>query len=255
MYRVLLYNIRAMLNGEDYFKALYHHSRTNGVVLMDKDGIIQEVNDAFTEAYGYQNDDLKSKHFRLLYTKEDQTLLRPEIEINTTLREGSSSDENYLVRKDGTPLWVTGESILVKAESELGILKVIHNIHAQKQLERYLLGSNEMLDHLFNSTTSGLLLLDGRLRTVKANAAFLKIFGRSEPIAEGSKLQEIGHPFWDDIEVKTDIRDVFTKGIKLKKEYIIGNDKNDFHKIEITSKMLSDHGEPEARLLVVIKEL
>lgn len=244
-----------MLNAEDYFKALYDHSRANAVILMDKDGIVQQVNKAFSEAYGYQNDELKSKHFRLLYTKEDQTLLRPEIEVNVTLREGTSSDENYLVHKDGTVVWVSGEAILVKAANETGILKIIHNIHAQKQLERYLLASNEMLEGLFNSTKSSLLLLDGRLRTVKANAAFLKMFSCPQSIVEGSKLQEIPHPFWKENEVKSDIRNIFIKGVRLKKEYVIGNDKKDFHKIEITSKMLSDDSNPETRLLLVIKEL
>ena len=244
-----------MLNGQDYFNAFYDRSRTNAIMLMDQDGIIQKVNDAFTEVYGYSNDDLKSKHFRLLYTKEDQVLLRPDIEINTVLREGTSGDENYLVHKDGTPVWVSGEAILVNANNETGILKIIHNIHAQKQLERYLLASDEMLEGLFNSTKSALLLLDGRLRTVRTNKAFLRMFNCPVPIVEGSKLQEIPHPFWSESEVKSDIRNIFTKGIKLKKEYIVGNDKTDFQKIEITSKMLSDGGNPETRLLLVIKVL
>lgn len=78
-----------MLKPEDYFNAFFKQSKTNGIVLMDTDGIIQEINEAFTQAYGYTNEDLVSKHNRVLFTEKDRTLLRPEIEINTTLRTGS----------------------------------------------------------------------------------------------------------------------------------------------------------------------
>lgn len=242
-----------MLKPKDYFTAIFNNSTTNGIVLMDGDGVIQKVNSAFTQTYGYTDEDIRSKHCRILFTEKDRTLLKPEIEINTTLRTGASSDENYIMHKDGTPIWVTGEAILVKTETATGIVKIIHNIHAQKQLERYLLASNQLLQDLFNSTASGLLLLDGRMRTVKANTAFLKMFNCPAAIAEGGKLQEIGHSFWSDNEVKQDIRIAVTRNENLKKEYIIADNEGRFSKIEIVSKILSEDGNPEKRILLMIK--
>lgn len=152
------------------------------------------------------------KHFRIFYIEKDQALLRPEIELNTTHREGSCSDENYLVHKDGTPLWVTGESILVKTANDTFIVKIIHNIHAQKQLERYLLASTELLDSLFDSVQSGLLLLNAQMRTIQTNKAFRRMFGSTAEITEGSKIQNIPHAFWSEQEIKNDIRNALVMG-------------------------------------------
>jgi PAS domain S-box-containing protein len=243
-----------MSNTVNYFDALFHNAKQNAIMTMDKNGIIQQVNEAFTTAYGYTTEDLQSKHFRLLYIDKDKVLLKPEIELNKTLREGASGDENYLVHKDTTPIWVSGESVLVKTENETNIIKVIHNIHAQKQLERYLLASNELMNDLFNSVHSALLLLDNSLRTIKSNKAFLRLFELNTPIIEGNKIQQIPHPFWSDPEVKNDIRNVLVKGEKINKEYITGNGKSNYRKIHITSKRMTGDDNSEKRLLLVVKE-
>jgi PAS domain-containing protein len=74
---------------------------------------------------------------------------------------------------------------------------VIHNIHAQKQLERFLLQSHEFVDTVFDSIEeSALLLLDSRLRVLKVNKAFIQMFGLKQPVAEGTRLTDIDNYFW-----------------------------------------------------------
>ena len=121
---------------QQLFYEIFNNAKANGIIIMDEKGIIQEVNEAFTTAFGYTTEDVKSKHTRTLFLQKDQLTLLPEIELNQTHREGASSDENYLVHKDGTPIWITGESILAKIDDSTRSIKIIHNIHAQKQLER-----------------------------------------------------------------------------------------------------------------------
>lgn len=244
-----------MLNTAGFFDSIFNNSSQNAIMIMNGDGFIEQINEAFTTAYGYSSEDLKSKHFRVLYTEKDQTLQRPEMELNETRRQGSGSDENYLVHKDGTPIWVSGESVLVKTDSSDSIVKIIHNIHAQKQLERYLLASSELLDSLFNSVNSGLLLLDAQIRIIKTNAAFNKMFGIDVPVKEGSKIQDIPHSFWHDDEVRNDIRSVIINGERLNKEYISGNDRSDFGHIHLSSKLLIGEDIPEKRLLLVVKKV
>src|SRR5829696_2498483 len=207
-----------MTETQHFFDNIFNNAKANAIVIMNEDGIIQKVNTAFTTAYGYSTEDLKTKHTRVLYTEKDQLTRRPEIELNTTQREGAASDENYLIHKDGTPIWVTGESILVKTDDVTCIVKVIHNIHAQKQLERYLLSTSELLENLFESVQqSGLLILDSTLKVVKTNERFRKMFQVSEPVSEGAKLQQIPHPFWSTEEIKNDIRGVVVGGRALHK--------------------------------------
>ncbi|MBO9683345.1 MAG: PAS domain S-box protein [Flavisolibacter sp.] len=241
----------------EIFDQLFRNARQNAMMILNGEGIVQEVNEAFTTAYGYTTEDLALKHFRILFLDKDQVTLRPEIELNTVHREGSGSDENYLVHKDGTPIWVTGESVLVKTKDGVFIVKMIHNIHAQKQLERYLLSSHELLDSLFESVQqTGLLLLDSQLRTVKTNGAFRRLFALSEKVQKGSRLQEIPHPFWSAEEIKTDVINVLVNHTAINKDYIIaGEDKEGFQRLHIVSKLIHKEASEERQLLLVIKKV
>lgn len=245
-----------MINTSQFFDQIFSNSRQNGIIILSVDGIIQQVNEAFATTYGYTTDDLQSKHVRVLYTDKDQATRRPEIELSVTMREGAGSDENYLVHKDGTPIWTTGESILIKNGDSASIVKVIHNIHAQKQLERYLLSSTELLDSLFESVQqSGLLLLDMGMKTIRANSTFHNMFGIPSVIPEGSKLQQIGHRFWQSDEVKNDIRNVIVQGTAINKEFTLPDPGNRSQKIHITSKVIPGEVTQEKRLLLMVKKV
>ena len=244
-----------MLETSEFFNSIFINAKQTAIIIMSNEGIIEEVNESFTTAYGYTTEDLKSKHFRLLYLEKDRIIRMPEIELNTTIREGSSTDENYLVHKDKTPIWVTGESILVKAGNISCIVKIIHNIHAQKQLERYLLASSELLDGLFDSVQqSGLLLLDTQMKTIKANRAFQKIFGITEPVKEGNRLQQIGNSFWNNEEIRNDIKNAIVNNAPINKEFA-GEDNSNPRRLQITSKSIVSDEPGEKKLLLIVKEI
>jgi PAS domain S-box-containing protein len=241
------------MDTSSFFELLFINAKQNGMLIMSEEGIVQKVNEAFTTAYGYTTEDLKSKHFRILYIEKDQLTRRPELELETTLREGSSTDENYLVHKDGTPVWVTGEAIRIKAEKVSCIVKVIHNIHAQKQLERYLLASADLLDSLFDSLQqTALLLLDSQMKIKKANKVFMKMFNIQNKVTEGSRLQQLEHPFWNEEEIKNDIRNVIVNNETLKKEFSVDN--SGIQKLEVIFKLILSEKSMEKNLLLIIKE-
>ena len=244
-----------MATTEAYFDSIFDNTKANAIMIMDDRGIIERVNGAFTSAYGYSTGDLEEKHFRILYIEKDQLTRRPEIELNTAHREGSSTDENYLVHKNGTHIWVTGESIVVKTREVSRIIKIIHNIHAQKQLERYLLRTSELLDSLFESVQNiSLLIIDSRLKVIKMNEQFKQLFGVTEIITEGSKLQQIPHPFWSTDEIKNDLRSVIINTTPLNKDYILEGGHPGFQRLHITSKTLVGDDGGDKRVLLVIKE-
>jgi PAS domain S-box-containing protein len=241
-----------MLHTAQFFDSIYNNARQNAILLLNEEGMVLGVNRAFTTAYGYTAEDLHAVHFRILFLEKDQATRRPDIELSTVLREGSSSDENYLVHKDGTPIWITGESILVKTEDTVMIVKIIHNIHAQKQLERYLLASSELLDSLFDSVQqSGLLLLNNQTKTIKANAAFKKMFALETPVTEGGRLQQMGD-FWSGDEIRNDIRNAIVTNTAINKEYILNEAPP--RRLHISSKLIVSEASMEKKLLLMIKE-
>ena len=98
----------------NYFETLFHNTVQNTVLLMDKEGIIIAVNQAFTNCFGYEPKDIIGKNVAILFTEEDQKKGLPEKELHAVLTKGQGADNNYLVSKDKTITWVSGESILVK---------------------------------------------------------------------------------------------------------------------------------------------
>lgn len=54
------------------FEALFRDTKQNTVLLMDAEGIIKEINTAFTKCFGYADNDIIGKHLRILFTEEDQ---------------------------------------------------------------------------------------------------------------------------------------------------------------------------------------
>ncbi|HEV7333795.1 MAG TPA: PAS domain-containing protein [Flavisolibacter sp.] len=160
------------------------------------------------------------------------------------------------MHKDGTPIWVAGESILIQKKEDSFIVKIIHNIHAQKQLERYLLSSHEVLDNLFESVQhTGLLLLDAQLRAVKRNGAFSKLFNLNQQVPNGSRLQEISDPFWQEDGIKADVRSALVQNVAINKEYIAADGGGEPSiRLHIVSKPILSDENAEKQLLLVIKK-
>lgn len=243
-----------MTDTQEFFEDIFKGAKTTAVMLMNSNGIIERVNGAFTTAFGYSTDDLKGKHFRLLYIEKDKLLRKPDMELANVHEEGASNDENYLLHKNGTPIWVTGEAVQVKTKDSNCVAKIIHNIHAQKQLERFLLRTTELLDGLFESVQqSGLLIVDSTLRVVKMNACFKQMFGVDEPVEEGAKLKRLAHPFWREEEIQNDLRQVVVSGGVLNKEYVVES-AGEKSRLHIESKTIVEDGGQDKQVLLVIRK-
>ena len=245
-----------MSDTRQFFDDIFNHAKANAILVMDENGHIKNLNQAFTTAYGYAVDDLHNQHFRVLFIEKDQLVRKPEIELNIVQREGSSTDENYLVHKNGTPIWVTGESVLVKTAESHCVVKIIHNIHAQKQLERYLLNTSELLEGLFESVQqSGLVILDAQMKVVKTNERFKQMFGIAEPVASGTRLRQVPHPFWNEKELHDDLRNAIVNGTPIQKDYVVNDGDQSFRRVQIASKAIVGDDGSDKQILLMIKEV
>lgn len=221
---------------------------------MDTKGFILNINEAFHLRFGYHLEDVSGKHFSVLFTVEDRAIKKPETELQNVLAEGSANDENYLVNKHGNKVWVTGESVLIENEAEAYVVKVVHNIHAQKQLERFLLQSHEFMETVFESVDqSALMVLDSRLRIIKTNKAFLEVFELDKPVEEGSRLTEIDHPFWQNPEVKQEAISYLTMSNRSgEKIFDLKTRSGEVKKVVFRAKLVEALN-TEKKLLIMIK--
>lgn len=244
------------MNTSGFFETFFSNARYNGIIIMDTKGIIININEAFHLRFGYLVEDLAGKHLSVLFTEKDREIKKPETELQIVLAEGSANDENYLVNKQGNKVWVTGESVYIENKNdEAYIIKVVHNIHAQKQLERFLLQSHEFIDTVFDSIDeSALLILDGRLRVIKANKAFHKMFELEKPVTEGSRLTEINNDFWQKPDVKQEAISYITMNNKGgEKVFELKTKSGDVRKVVFHAKLVEGVADTERKLLIMIK--
>jgi len=124
-----------------FFKLLFEDTEKISILILSANGIILECNTAFLQIFGYNKDELTGEYFSLLFTEDDKKKNVPELELGIVLSRGATGDNNFLLHKDGSPIWVYGESVLAKAEKDF-IIKIIFNIDQQKKLEQFLASAN-----------------------------------------------------------------------------------------------------------------
>lgn len=161
----------------NYFDALFENTKQNTVLLMDENGIVTEINTAFTKSFGYTDDEIIGKHTRIFFTEEDKQKGLPEHELETVLKTGESKDNNYLVHKNGTVTWVSGESIRVENDKgKISILKIIQDIHEQKTSENSLRRMNEFNESILSTIEDVVIVLDNQMKIIKSNKIFTNLF-------------------------------------------------------------------------------
>ncbi|MGN6601200.1 MAG: ATP-binding protein [Ginsengibacter sp.] len=165
----------------DFFDSLYGKTKENTVIMMKTDGTITAVNSAFTECFGYQENDIIGKNTAILFTEEDRQKGYPKKELDEVLKKGQSNDNNYLVNKNNQITWVSGESILVENErGEKIILKIIQDIHKQKTSENSLRELNTFNENILESIQDVVLVLDEKMKIIKANDSYKILSNKDE---------------------------------------------------------------------------
>jgi PAS domain S-box-containing protein len=244
-----------MENTGGFFDIIYKQAQHNAIIIINSKGIMMECNKAFTDNYGYTNHDIKGQNFEILFTPHDRLMGKPQNELESTLNDSVCNDDNYLVAKNGTFIWATGESIRVDTPGgETVLVKIVHDIDAQKQLERFLLESEDFLDNIFHSAKNvALMTLDGNLKILRTNDYFLQFFDLDNAPKEGDRLADFDHPFWNDPSIKGALRDSIVQGKPASMSpLLITNTKGKTWQVTMKSKLIEHVS--EKRLLVVVQE-
>ncbi|MEO8764355.1 MAG: PAS domain-containing sensor histidine kinase [Ginsengibacter sp.] len=195
----------------NYFETLFHNTVQNMVLLIDKEGSIVTVNEAFTNYFGYESKDIVGKNLAVLFTEEDQKNGMPEKELHNVLSKGQASDNNYLVSKDKSITWVSGESVLVEnQDGKVSILKIIQNIHKQKLSEISLKNLNEFNENILSSIEDVVIVLDRHLNIVKANNAFSSLFRHTGPDIQRLNFADLIKPYDEFEELQSNIQNAIT---------------------------------------------
>lgn len=129
-----------------FFTELMENSQAAGVLVLNVNGIILDSSISVQKVLGYAKEDIIGNYYDILFVPEDRLRNLPEVELKTVKQKGSFVDDNYLLHKKGSYIWVHGESIYTQdEEGNIFIIKVIFDINDKKLLEEQLTHSNQKL--------------------------------------------------------------------------------------------------------------
>ena len=240
----------------DFYDSVFWNSKQNAMIVMDAEGYIIQSNKAFQDLFGYNEKDVFGKHTRMLFTQEDQNLKKPEMEIATVKEHGSAEDNNYVVHKDGSLIWVTGESILIESDKKVYISKIIHNIHTQKVMERFLVETNEFVESILKTIKDALVVVDSDIRIIKGNKAFYEVFEIPEETIEGILLYDLNYAFWNGSGMQGKLETMIEENDFFESKQFEWKKPNGTSRImNVTAKNMDYNADKKKRILLVISDV
>jgi PAS domain S-box-containing protein len=122
---------------EERYHKMIDEIEDYAIILLDRNGIIQNWNKGAEKIKGYRQEEIVGKNFSIFYTPEDIAIEKPKTLINLARTTGKAADEGWRMRKDGSRFW---GSIVITAlhnnEGEIiGFSKVTRDLTERKFAE------------------------------------------------------------------------------------------------------------------------
>ena len=208
---------------EDRFRALFDMSR-DGIVFVDLDGHIEEMNQAYLDLVGYGRDEITTHTYQDL-TPEKWRAIEAEIIETQVMQRGFSDEyEKEYVRKDGSIAPISLRTILVRdlEGRPIRFMGIVRDITELKEKEEALKASERRYRSLFDLSHDGVVFvgLDGPVE--EANPAYLDMLGYELDELVGVTYQQLTPPRWAAMEADIVAEQLLSRGYtdEYEKEYI-----------------------------------
>ena len=188
---------------------------SNGIALLDEEGVYTDMNQAHAEIFGYDSPEaFVGNTWRMCYAEPQ--VERFEREIMSIVREtGTWTGEVPGKRRDGT---LFPQQVTLTQLEDGGLICVTRDITERKSAERELRQSEQRFRQVFENAAIGIAIVDDEGCPLRANPALQSMLGYTEEELQGLHFSEITHP--DDVE----------QDLSLFKE--LAEDKRDRYQIE-----------------------
>ncbi len=134
----------ALRSSEDHYRAIFYQA-TAGVAEMDTNGNFIMVNQPFCATIGYTEEELLKMNVSEITYVDDKPHCEELIKVIADNGSRSFNNEKRLVRKDGTPVWISDSiaGIRDKNGKTISLVTVGIDINNRKETERILHESEE----------------------------------------------------------------------------------------------------------------
>ena len=133
-------NIVQLARNEERYHKMTEEVEDYAILLLDKDGIIENWNKGAEKIKGYHSDEIIGKHFSVFYTPEDQQAGLPEKLIKEAKEFGKATHEGWRARKSGETFWGYVVITALKDDNNdiFGFSKVTRDLTDKKMAEHRL---------------------------------------------------------------------------------------------------------------------
>ena len=208
---------------EDRFRSLFEMSR-DGIVFVDLEGHIEEMNQAYLDLVGYGRDEITTHTYQDL-TPEKWRAAEAEIIETQVMRRGFSDEyEKEYVRKDGSIAPISLRTILVRDLDgrPIRFMGIVRDIRELKEKEEALRASEKRYRSLFDLSQDGVVFaaLDGTVE--EANPAYLDMLGYDLDEVVNMTYQQLTPARWAAMEADIVEEQLLSRGYtdEYEKEYI-----------------------------------
>ncbi len=241
---------------EDRFRALFDMSR-DGIVFVDLDGHIEEMNQAYLDLVGYGRDEITTHTYQDL-TPEKWRAIEAEIIETQVMQRGFSDEyEKEYVRKDGSIAPISLRTILVRdlEGRPIRFMGIVRDIAELKEKEEALKASERRYRSLFDLSHDGVVFvgLDGPVE--EANPAYLDMLGYELDELVGMTYQQLTPPRWAKMEADIVAEQLLQRGYtdEYEKEYI-RNDGSVFP-VAVRAILVRDETGAPVRIMGIVRDI
>ena len=118
------------------------------ILLLDKNGLIQNWNKGAEKIKGYSADEIIGKHFSIFYPDEDRKNGVPHSLLKAAAENGKAIHEGWRLKKDGSTFW--GSVVITALHNDegdlIGFTKVTRDLTEKKKADEKILSASLKLE-------------------------------------------------------------------------------------------------------------
>ncbi|HXB40330.1 MAG TPA: PAS domain S-box protein [Bacteroidia bacterium] len=174
---------------EERYHNMVEEVEDYAILLLDKNGFIQNWNKGVKKIKGYDIDEILGKNFNMFYPSEARESKLPEKLLEKAVRKGKAIEEGWRIKKDGTFFWayVVLTALHDEKNNVIGFSKVTRDLTLLKEAEDKLIAVNKELEAFSYSVSHD---LRAPLRAIDGYAKILEEDYGKMLDGEGNRLLE-----------------------------------------------------------------
>jgi len=122
---------------EEHWRTLVEQVKDYAIYMVDPAGRNVSWNEGVARVLGFAEAEFLGDHMSRVFTPEDRAADVPQRELGDAERHGRTSDDRWMMRKDGTRFWASGITTALRDQEGrlLGFSKVLRDRTEEKRLE------------------------------------------------------------------------------------------------------------------------